>query len=239
MPLFQLCSADFRICLRLRLGLEQPCIRTACKCRCGSFPDALGTHYLTCTHGNQLDVRHETLVKACHEMVRAVDKQSNTKGLEDVLAPFKNGKGDRLVLDQLIYSFTRGGTDFGVDYAVCHPTAACCLRGARDKCLAAAESRGHGKVTKYDPACRSHDIEFQPAIIETFGAWGEGMDKIATSCSRLVVDTLPEGTATTWTADSFSAYHQQRIAITVQRGNAKAIRLRSARDFRASGLPQD
>ena len=88
-------------------------------------------------------------------MVRAVDKQSNTKGLEDVLAPFKNGKGDRLVLDQLIYSFTRGGTDFGVDYAVCHPTAACYLRGARDKCLAAAESRGQGKVAKYDPACRT------------------------------------------------------------------------------------
>ena len=49
--LFRMSPVDFRICLRLRLGMEQLSIRTDVKCRCGVRPDAFGLHYLTCSAG--------------------------------------------------------------------------------------------------------------------------------------------------------------------------------------------
>ena len=55
--------------------------------------------------------------------------------------------------------------------------------------------------------------------------------------AQIVTDALPEEQATTWTADSFTAFYAQRMSIAVQRANAKAIRLRSARDFRIAGFP--
>lgn len=125
--LFKLGPADFRVCLRLRLGLEQPCVRAGIKCKCGTIPDALGVHYLTCSTGNHLQIRHEVVCKAAHEMVRAADKESQIKGLEDMLPGFRSAKGYRLVLDQLIQSFTSDGMDVGIDFAVCHPCAVCYL----------------------------------------------------------------------------------------------------------------
>ena len=75
-PLFSMGSADFRACLRLRLGMELPSIRPTCRCKCGTFPDASGLHYLTCSAGDQLKTRHEVVIKAAHEMVAAAGKHS-------------------------------------------------------------------------------------------------------------------------------------------------------------------
>ena len=99
LALFKMNPAEFRICLRLRLGLEQLCIRTDVKCKCGVFPDALGVHYLTCTTGNHLKTRHEVVSRAYHEMVQATGKLSEIRGLEDRLPGFTGPKGYRLVLD--------------------------------------------------------------------------------------------------------------------------------------------
>ena len=41
LALFRMSPADFRACLRLRLGLEQLCIRTDVKCRCGVLKYAI------------------------------------------------------------------------------------------------------------------------------------------------------------------------------------------------------
>ena len=49
---------------------------------------------------------------------------------------------------------------------------------------------------------------------------------------------LPElGVAHTWTSRSFRAFYSQRIAIALQRGNAKAIRLQALSDMRVDGNP--
>lgn len=235
LPLFQMGNADYRIALRLRLGLPQPCIRTDVKCRCGRFPDAYGVHYLTCTHGDQLDSRHEQVVKAAHEMVQATSKHSSTKGLEDLLPGFTNSRGHRLVLDQHIAGFETDGSSVGLDFAVCNPCAPAYLPAAKQNELAAAEARCKQKTNKYDVACRAHSITFRPAVMEVFGAMSQHMEGLITKAAKIMEDALPEGTNTTWTADSFSAFHQQRLSITLQRANAKAIRLRAARDIHAAG----
>jgi hypothetical protein len=234
--LFKLGPADFRVCLRLRLGLEQPCVRAGIKCKCGTIPDALGVHYLTCSTGNHLQIRHEVVCKAAHEMVRAADKESQIKGLEDMLPGFRSAKGYRLVLDQLIQSFTSDGMDVGIDFAVCHPCAVCYLPQSKNNTLGAADMRCGGKTGKYEAPCQANDIVFQPAIVEVFGAMSKDFEGLIKRCANLMQDALPEDTMTTWTADSFASFHQQRIAMSLQRGNAKAIRLRAARDFQASGF---
>ena len=235
-PLFKMESADYRSCLRLRLGLPQLCIRTDVKCRCGTFPDAEGIHYLTCTHGNHLDTRHELIVKAFHEMVQVTGRHSQTKDLEDVLHGFVNHKGNRLVLDQTISGWTDDREDLGVDYAVCCPCAPSYLPASKDDDLGAASKRGGGKTGKYAHPCRAHNMEFTPAILEVYGAMDAGAEGIIKKAASLLTNELPEGTATTWTADSFAAFYSQRIGIALQRSNAKAIRLRSMRDLRAAGF---
>ena len=65
------------------------------------------------------------------------------------------------------------------------------------------------------------------------------MEELSKKCSVFVRDKLPDGTTSTWTADSFSAFHQQRIAIALQRMNAKTIRLRASRDFYSQGTTTD
>ena len=46
---------------------------------------------------------------------------------------------------------------------------------------------------------------------------------------------LPEDTATSWTAASFSSHFTQRISMAIAKGNARAMRLRATRDFALSG----
>ena len=70
-----------------------------------------------------MKTRHELVVKAFHEMVLATGKHSETRGLEQTLSGFSNSKGNRLVLDQMIWDWNAGHEDIGLDFAVCHPCA--------------------------------------------------------------------------------------------------------------------
>ena len=233
-PIFKMGSADYRSCLRLRLGMPQLCVRTDVKCRCGQYPDAEGVHYLTCTHGNHLTTRHELIVKCFHEMVQATSRHSQTKDLEDTLHGYTGPKGNRLVLDQTIAGWTEDREDLALDYAICHPCARSYLPASKDDDLGAARIRGGIKKGKCLGPCRSHDMQFQPAVLEVFGAMDDTASGLIKQAAALLSNELPEGTTSTWTADSFAAFHSQRISISLQRSNAKAIRLRSMRDLRAS-----
>ena len=79
-------------------------------------------------------------------------------------------------------------------------------------------------------------MEFVPAILEVYGAMDAGAEGLIKKAAKLLTNELPEGTATTWTADSFAAFYSQRIGLSLQRANAKAIRLRATRDLRATGF---
>ena len=77
-------------------------------------------------------------------------------------------------------------------------------------------------------------MKFEPAVLEVFGAMDATAQQLIKGSAALLSNQLLEGTASTWTADSFAAFHSQRISISLQRSNAKAIRLRAMRDLRAS-----
>ena len=167
-------------------------------------------------------------------MVRATGRHSQITQLEEHLAGYHNSRGDRLVLDHVLHDWTPTREDLACDYAICHPCAALYLPTAKDTDLGAATKRAADKVTKYDAPCKAHDMVFQAPIIEVFGAMNKSAEDLIKTAAKLVKNELAEGTVTTWTADSFAAFHQQRIAITLQRANAKTIRYRALRDFQAS-----
>ena len=116
-------------------------------------------------------------------MVLATAKHSTIRGLEDVLEGFTNSGGNRLVLDQVVRAFSTTGSDYGYDYAVCHPCSPAYLPAAKDSPLAAARKRAESKRHKYERACRSHDIEFRATVLEVFGAWSPDMEELGKKCS--------------------------------------------------------
>ena len=193
LALFKLAPTDFRISLRLRLGLPQLCIRTDVKCRCGTTPDPLGVHYLTCSTGNHLQTRHDLIVTSLHEMVKASGKHSSKDGLEDVLPGFSNSKGNRLVLDQLITDWTTDREDVGIDVAVCHPCASSesYVGIAKNTDLGAADKWCGFKDNKHKHPCCRHDIVFKPAVLEVFGAMSEQTVGLIKRAASLLEDELP------------------------------------------------
>ena len=63
LPVFTIEPADFRIALRLRLGMRQLCILPGTVCACSRHPtiDPYGNHYLECAEEGHLYSRHNRL----------------------------------------------------------------------------------------------------------------------------------------------------------------------------------
>ena len=136
----------------------------------------------------------------------------------------------------MVWDWNAGHEDIGLDFAVCHPCARTHKTAASQADLAAAGMREATKDGKYKMPCRSHDIVFKGAVLEVYGAMNANCVDLVKQAAKLLSNELAEGTSTTWTAASFSSFHQQRISIALQRANAKAIRYRALRDFQASEL---
>ena len=129
------------------------------------------------------------------------------------------------MLDQVIADWTPDHEDCGLDLAICHPCVRTYLPKAKDQDLAAAEQRGGSKRNKYEGPCRSHKMVFKATVVEVFGAMAPATVEVIKRAAQIVSNELSDGTATTWTARSFSSFHQQRLAMAIQRGNAKAIKV--------------
>ena len=61
---------------------------------------------------------------------------------------------------------------------------------------------------------------------------------VALMKAKLGDDLLARLGVNTWTASSFHTHFMQRISLSLQRGNARTIIKRAARDFRIAGQPE-
>jgi hypothetical protein len=246
LPLYQLEPAEFRTALRFRLGMEQPAIFTSCPCACGHCPtpDAQGNHYVCCTRkGNHIKTRHDRIVMHFAQMLRTAGAITRTTGLSDTLAHRDGRTGRKLVPDAVALTWEDDGRDTCFDLAVTHPAAASYVHNASTSSLHSADLRETMKNNKYLDACRCEGMAFQPLVLETYGAVGQGAEKTIKKAVALIKTKLPEDALSklgvnTWTASSFHLHFLQRIAIALQRGNAKCILKRAARDFRIAGRPE-
>jgi hypothetical protein len=233
LPFFRLSPVDFRIALNLRLGRPQSCIPRRQLCLCGDAVDPRGYHYLTCKYGGHLISRHNNLVTVGHAMVRASGTFSSVSGLQTHLEGHLGRDGKRLIPDQLAHEWGEDGLHTLFDYAVCHPCASSYVGQAASTSGAAADNRQRRKRDKYAGACSHEGFNFRAPIFETFGAYSAHMGQFMTEAQQRAANQLPDGTIHTWTSAKFSQYYRQRFSVSLQRGNAKAIRYRSTRDFSA------
>ena len=90
-------------------------------------------------------------------------------------------------------------------------------------------------MKQYAPPCAGEGYAFTPIAFESFGAFGESATAYLDRAADIINNELPEDTVTTWTAMSFRAFYAQRFSVALQRGNARAIRLRAMRDMRVDG----
>jgi hypothetical protein len=233
-PAFTIKAPEFRICLRLRLGLVQPCIFTSCRCKCGAAVDPYGDHYLTCKAGGHLITRHDNVVTACAQTARTAQHITRITGLSDFFET-RTSTGKRLVPDLVVSNWADDGGDVAGDVSICHPCADSYIKEAASCSLGAALARERRKNGKYQAAATQQGVGFIPLVAETFGAWSFQLVDFMRDARRMMADKLPEDTATSWTAASFSGHFSQRISVAIAKGNARAIRLRATRDFALSG----
>ena len=143
--------------------------------------------------------------------------------------------GNALKPDQKIHEWHEDGRHTLLDYSICHPCASSYVQPASRKPLATAERIEGEKNGDYLEPSRGEGYHFSPVVLETYGAFGQGAQWLLDRACDIMGNELPEGTPQTWTATSFRAYWAQRLSIALQRGNAKAIRIRSIRDMRVDG----
>jgi hypothetical protein len=235
---FRLKPEEMRTALRLRLGLEHPCIFTQLRCSgCDKrIVDAQGIHCLTCTSGgNELWLRHQQMLHCMHDATRTTGKFSRIEELHGLLPPKQNnGRTTELVPDQLVEGLGRDGKDVLTDLTVICPVASSYIRFGSQELGAAKEREKEKNNHGYLAASTAVGKEFVPLAFEVFGAWGPAAQQFFNDLKRIMDNKLPKDCQHTWTSSSWASYHSQKVSIALQRGNAQAILMRSSRNFRAT-----
>ena len=137
--------------------------------------------------------------------------------------------------DQKVHEWHKDGRTTLFDYNVSHPGAPSYVAAASRNQLHAAKLNEKEKNRVYKRASEANGYAFSPVCFESHGAFGDSAVAFLDRAADIIRNKLPEGTVTTWTASSFRAFYAQRFSIALQRGNARCIRLRAARDVRLDG----
>jgi hypothetical protein len=241
---FRMEPADFVCALRFRLRMKQPCIFAGSTCRaCHTAVDEYGDHYLTCTAGgNQLTLRHDTILSHIVDMTRTAGCITRTTKLSGLLDPYTLSHpdtGKALKPDALHLCWEEDGRDTFSDVVCSHPCGDSYVAQAARTSLHTATYWEKRKRHVYEQACKCKGYSFTPLACESYGAMGADLERtvkkaVATMAAKLPKDHLRVAGVNTWTASTFHLHFLQRIGIAIQRGNAKAIRYRAQRDFRVS-----
>ena len=170
-------------------------------------------------------------------MAKTTGKYSTTHGMLGILPhpTWQHTDGSALKTDQKVHHFHEDGRHALLDYTCAHPSATTYVQAASNFNNATAARIERQKVVEYDEACNGEGYAFFPVGFESYGAFGEGASQFVERCCSIINNELPEGMAHTWTTQSFRSFYVQRISIAIQRGNKRAIRLRSTRDMRVDG----
>ena len=219
--------------------MKQSCIISGTVCACARHPviDPHGYHYLECGEGGHILSRHNHLQTVGDQCARTAGHFSTTRGLRGLL-PFpqwQNNRGEALVPDQKIHEWSEDGRHMLADYNVCHPCASSYVAAASREQLKTAERSEREKVRQYEAACQGEGYAFSPIVFESFGAFGASATTFLDRATDIIRNELPEGTVNTWSTMSFRSFYAQRFSVALQRGNARAIRLRATRDMRVDG----
>ena len=219
--------------------MRQLCIVHGTQCACVARPVVApyGDHYLCCSKGGHIYARHQHLQSVGDEMAKSTGLYSTVHGLLGLLPhqEWQNNDGEALKPDQKVHEWHEDGRTTLFDYNVSHPGAPSYVAAASRNQLHAAKLNEKEKNRVYERASEANGYAFSPVCFESHGAFGDSAVAFLDRAADIIRNKLPEGTVTTWTASSFRAFYAQRFSIALQRGNARCIGLRAARDVRLDG----
>ena len=209
-----LSSRDFRIALKLRLGIDFHNLLTTCCCTQREPIDTNPTtHLLSCNEFKPFHLwRHNSIQEdliqmAKHGGVRAIDAGLSRMTEDD------GRKGDIL-----FPGFGRNGTDLVVDICIANACAKSYIRSSCDTEGYAMNLLETRKFEKYERAYRNVGVDFLPLALELHGVTSETFKKFF---RRLATEVSENNDIPYCIAVS---YWQKRMSTTLQRMNALIIR---------------
>jgi hypothetical protein len=210
----QLNDDQFRTACRFWLNLSPHSVATGAtcpQCRNSDKLDGDPWHALTCSQSKREGVtdRHDAIADILHWAIREAGGMSRRepKGLsaDDGLRPD---------LDCNI-----GNEDIFVDVTVVHPLAKSRIQGTKPQgTLTAAIQAAKAKEQKYNELASETKRSIVPFAMETYG----GMEKRAADFLKKIAMSMKEA-STVWTQRVLMGKVRDRIAIAMQKYNAKIL----------------
>ena len=216
----------FRTALRTRLGLPHPAIAGVRRCECGEeLQEGIlaGQHLLRCGRGGERTLTHDGIRDVVFVILReaGLSVRREARGI----FPLRGNETEGRVMD-LVAADPQGGPRLLVDVTVADPLQA--------PVTAAAVERGHAaraaealKTTKYSD--HSPDDTLVPAAIETYGCLGGQFDSLLRTCARRAAALRVDESQIGEEASRLLRYYRQRVSVSLQRSQARAIHHRAAR----------
>ena len=217
----------FRTALRTRLGLPHPAIAGVRRCECGEELQEgvlAGQHLMRCGRGGERTLTHDGIRDVVYVILReaGLSVRREARGI----FPLRGDETEGRIMD-LVAADPQGGPRLLVDVTVADPLQA--------PVTAAAVERGHAaraaealKTTKYSD--HSPDDSLIPAAVETFGCLGGQFDSLLRTCAqRAAALRVSDESQIGEEASRLLRYYRQRVSVSLQRSQARAIHHRAAR----------
>ena len=216
----------FVTALRIRLGLPHPSIAGIRRCECGEeLPQGIlaGQHLLRCSRGGERTLTHDGIRDVLYVILREAgfSVRREARGI----FPLRDGETEGRVMD-LVAADPQGGPRLLVDVTVADP-----LRSAAESDVEkghAARVAEAARAAKYSD--HSPDDTLIPAAIEIFGCLGDPFTGLLRTCAqRAAALRVSDDSQIAEEASQLLRYYRQRISVSLQRSQARAIHHRSAR----------
>jgi len=176
-------------------------------CHCGLKVDAaeVADHLLTCTRRRGWKGIHR------HDFVeRAIENCLRSFGF--IVVPAQTGVHEGSEKTDFVVTAPALNGNLSVDVSITNPCAASTVAKAATTPGWAASARETAKVSKHGEATRASGLVFKAWVFETFGRWGDQVEKDVLALSVFVADP-----------PLFLHAMRRTIAIAVQRGNSDML----------------
>jgi hypothetical protein len=205
---------------------------TTCTCNVGRVQSSTITassrpvsvyHEELCPLGGGTTDRHDTAAYAIAAMLRAAGHNTHVQ--------VQQQGSLRKQPDIVVMDFPENGKNAFVEVSVTCPSATSTVRQAAQHPLHAATVREKEKIGKYAPLAAQERFTVFPAVFESFGAMGKGLQSIVSICAAKAVQChVAQSTlGRTWASQSFHQYWTQVIAVAYWRGAYQMDRARQQR----------
>lgn len=208
---FQMSSSEFATAIRLRLGLPHPLLAgTFPTCTCTDTTS--DTHVLRCPMGGETFVVHD----AIRDVVAQLLSGSMVQVRREVPLDFPGPPPRRLRVDLTMF---RDGRRTLADVVVADPLRQDLVSQASSRIGVAASRAAATKEEKY--AGRPASDAFLPLAVEVFGRLHPQFDGLLRQAARDILSRTGASLSV------LTTHFRQRILVTLQRAQARAIHRRS------------